>query len=683
VTAAVFLVSATLLAHEVCLLRLLSIAHWHHGAGLIVSVALLAFGVSGTLLARLPRLRSRGAVHAAALAYALLTIASVRAAAVVDFNVLEVGWRPSQWLRLGFLQLIFFAPFLAAATAVGAALASGAPAWIYGANMLGSGAGALLAPLLLEGRPPEEALRWIAAVAALGAVPAPLLGLRYAAGVVAAVVVLVGPGSLPMSPFKDLPALPEKQVLETIYRAQGRVDRVRSPALHVAPGLSVTAEALPGPQEGLFFDGNLAGVLDLEGTRHFRHTLFDLPHRVAGRSGPVVQLGAGPEMRRAERVVEPLLGGPHPRAFLESSGERVAFFVHHLDEAHAAAESPLLTVEALRLMLARSKEGAVVGAPLSTPPRGELRLLLTAERVTPHVVAARSFDRLLVWLRHRPLSEEEAARMREFCDAEGFDAILPRSLARAERWHERPVPLEAPGPDYPYDVEPVTDARPYFHKFFRWSRLDTLFDREQTSFVQWTFVAMIVGFAQVVALALLLMAAPLVRSGAARAPAARFLGLGAAYMLVEMAFLQKGIVRLGGPVEAAAAVIGGFLLGSGAGSLASGRLRRPFAWGCGLAAVLAPLAFFGAFPRAPLALALVCAAVAFPMGMPFPSALARTDPASVPWALAWNGFASVAASAGAPLLACTFGIPAVALAGAGLYALLYSGHSLRMRSVSS
>ena len=51
---------------------------------------------------------------------------------------------------------------------------------------------------------------------------------------------------------------------------------------------------------------------------------------------------------------------------------------------------------------------------------------------------------------------------------------------------------------------------------------------------------MIVGFAQVVALALLLMAGPLVRSGAARAPAALFLGLGAAYMLLEMAFLPEG-----------------------------------------------------------------------------------------------------------------------------------------------
>jgi hypothetical protein len=117
-------------------------------------------------------------------------------------------------------------------------------------------------------------------------------------------------------------------------------------------------------------------------------------------------------------------------------------------------------------------------------------------------------------------------------------------------------------------------------------------------------------------------------------------------------------------------VVGGFLLGSGAGSLLSSRLRRPFRAACALTAVLALVALVFVLPRAPVALAAVCAAVGFPMGMPFPSALARIAPTSLPWALAWNGFASVAAAAGAPLLACTFGIPAVAMAGVGVYVLL-------------
>jgi hypothetical protein len=78
-------------------------------------------------------------------------------------------------------------------------------------------------------------------------------------------------------------------------------------------------------------------------------------------------------------------------------------------------------------------------------------------------------------------------------------------------------------------------------------------------------------------------------------------------------------------------------------------------------------------PASPLLAALVCGTVAFPLGMPFPCGLARLAPASVPWALAVNGCASVAAAAGAPLLATTFGITALAATGALLYALVAWG----------
>ena len=679
--AAVAVLSAAVLAHEVCLLRLLSVAHWHHSAGLVVSVALLAFGVAGVLLARFPRLRCRGTVFLGAALYALLSAFSVRIAATVDFNVLEAGWRASQWLRLGALQIVFLLPFLAAATGIGAAFSAGAPPRVYAANMFGSGAGGFLAPYLLGVCAPEEALRWIVVVAALAAVPAPLPRSRIAALLIAGAVAWGGVGTLPMSPFKDLPALPNKTVVERRHTAAGRLDRVRSPALHVAPGLSLTSGETPGAQEGWFVDGQLAGVWDLDEPSYFRQTLFDLPYRVADWGGPELQLGIGPEMRRAALVVDPLLAAAsaaasdplfgrshaYPRPYLERMHRPATFVVHHVAGGHAAAETPLLTLEGLRLALSRSEFGVVLGIALATPPRGELRLLLSAEAVTPHVIAARSFDRLLVWMRHVAPDEEELGRLRAFCDEHGFDVVRPLAMAPAAPLHERPVELVDPGPDYPFDVRPVTDAKPYFFQFFRWSRLGTVFDPDQIAFVPWTFVAGIVGFLQIVVLGFLLLAGPLVFSGAARAPAAPFLGLGAAFLLVEMAFLQKAIVRVGNPVDAAAAVMGGLLVGAGAGSLVGERLRRAFGAGCALAAVVAPLAFFFAFPRSPGAVALVCAVVALPMGMPFPAALARLSAASVPWALAWNGFASVAAAAGAPLLSCTFGIPATLLAGAVSY----------------
>ena len=108
---AVFLLSAAVLAHEVCLLRVLSIAYWHHAAALVVSVALLGFGVAGTLLALAPRLKRLATVHVCAAFYAVLIPLSLHAAGAVDFNIREVGWDRSQWLRLFALEAIFFVPF--------------------------------------------------------------------------------------------------------------------------------------------------------------------------------------------------------------------------------------------------------------------------------------------------------------------------------------------------------------------------------------------------------------------------------------------------------------------------------------------------------------------------------------------------------------------------------------------
>jgi uncharacterized membrane protein YkvI len=58
------------------------------------------------------------------------------------------------------------------------------------------------------------------------------------------------------------------------------------------------------------------------------------------------------------------------------------------------------------------------------------------------------------------------------------------------------------------------------------------------------------------------------------------------------------------------------------------------------------------------------------MGIPFPAALSRLGERSVPWALAWNGCASVAAAAAAPLVSSTFGIPVTIGAAVLLYLLV-------------
>ncbi|MHC4577230.1 MAG: hypothetical protein ACYTED_07445 [Planctomycetota bacterium] len=673
--AAILLLRAAVLAHEVCLLRVLALAYWHHAASLVVSVALLGFGVAGTLLALFPRLKRPETVAVSAALYAVLIPLSVRAAGVVDFNVLEVGWDRTQWLRLLALEAIFFVPFLFAACGIAVALAlrSTAAGGIYAANLIGSGLGALAAPLLMYLGPPSVGLAVVAVAAALAAVPVLRGGWRGLGAAAALVALGLGGADLEMSPFKAWPATPNKRHVRTVHGPMGRVDRAEVDTLHHAPGLSLHAPAHPERQLALFVDGHLVGVRNLADPAYLPWTVDALPF-VLAEPQRVLQLGLGPALPRVTDRVDPnaqllaMAGEPgtvaEPRAFLARTGARFDLIFHHVPELHAAAETPLLTEEGLRAALEHGEVALSCG--LATPPRAGLKLLQTAERVTEHVIAVRSADRLCVWLRHAAPTGADRAQVIAFCRERGFDPVRPMAWRFDEPYHETRTPLLPAGDDYPYDVRPATEARPYFFKFFKWSRLGDLFDVEQTSFVEWPYVALLVAFLQVTLLSVLLMAGPLWLSGAARAPALLFLALGLGFMFLEMAFLQRAMVRVGSPVHAAAAVLGGFLLGSGCGSLLGERLGRPLRRAALLVVVLAPLGYW-LLPRSAPAAALVCAAVACPMGIPFPAALSRLAAPSVPWALAWNGCASVAAAAAAPLLSSTFGIPVTAGAALLLY----------------
>ncbi|MDJ0523550.1 MAG: hypothetical protein QNJ90_15885 [Planctomycetota bacterium] len=689
--AAVFLLSAAVLAHEICLLRVLAIAWYSHAAALVVAVALLGFGAAGTLLALAPRWKHPRGVAIAAALYAVFMPLSLIAARAVDFNVLQVGWDSGEWLRFLLLQAVFLVPFLCAALAIAIALALHAekPGPIYAMNLLGSGLGAMAAAPLLTLGPPEDVLRYIAVAAAFSAVLIPGRAPRVCGAVAAVVAVLIGGVGLPMSPFKDLPATPQARVLETRHGPLGRVDLVASPALHDAPGLALMAEHLPGKQQGLFVDGQQAGVKDLEDAAYLDHTLGALPFELVTADPEVLLLGIGPDLARADQVVEAnadllALSGAEgvvaePRAYLEGvaathSDGAYDLIVLHVGTRDPVHEAPLLTKEGLRAALACVKAGGAVAVSthLMTPPRPGLRLLLTAERVTRHVIAVRSMKRLCVVLRHSEPTPANKAAVEAFCQRHGFDVVRPKAWAPETPHHRSDVSFDAPGADYPYDVEPTTDARPYFHRFFRWDRLGDVFEPTARPFVQWSFVVVLVAFLQVTLLSLLLLLGPLIASRAARAPAPLFLALGLGFMLLEMAYLARATMRVASPTLAAAAVIGGFMVGSGLGSLVVERLGKPLRRAA-LAVAWLALPGYLLMPASPLGVGLLCAIVAFPMGIPFPSALSRLPSASVPWALAVNGCASVAAAAGAPLLSTTWGIPLVAGAAAVLYALVALG----------
>jgi predicted membrane-bound spermidine synthase len=255
---------------------------------------------------------------------------------------------------------------------------------------------------------------------------------------------------------------------------------------------------------------------------------------------------------------------------------------------------------------------------------------------------------------------------------------------------------------YPYDVAPVGDDRPFF--FYTVQPRDLWAFAKRTAGGSWSngasadykinravpllFELMAVSIA---ATALILMLPGLVlRSQIPKQKGVLaflwyFLCLGAGYILIQVALIQKFVLLLGHPTYALTVIVFSMLVASGTGSYFSRRvvgegdskLSRVLA----LIAVLIALLAFGssslttaaaAWPLgAKMAItALAIAPAAFLMGMPFPSGLRRLEhlhPPSVRWAWSLNAAASVLGSAGAIFLAIYIGLRATLLAGGAMY----------------
>ena len=159
----VFLVSAAAIAYEILLVRLLSIIQWHHFAWMIISLALLGYGVSGTVIAlarhRLEQ-RFELAFSTSALLFSIAMVVCFLLGQILPFNALEIVWNPRQFLYLGLLYLVFMVPFAFAAFCIGLAFTcrSQQAGRIYFADLIGAGCGALALIGVLFVLQPQQAL---------------------------------------------------------------------------------------------------------------------------------------------------------------------------------------------------------------------------------------------------------------------------------------------------------------------------------------------------------------------------------------------------------------------------------------------------------------------------------------------------------------------------------------------
>lgn len=439
---AVSLVSAAALSYEVLLIRLLAIVHWHNFAFMVISLALLGYGASGTFVAILrPRLAARpaAAFAANAMAFALAVVIGFEIAQRLPFNALALFWQPTQVLWLAALYLLFAVPFFFAANAIGLALAffEEPVARIYRQDLLGAGAGALAVIGLLFLLPAKACLVAVACLALLAALlvgadagdlrPTSLRRRRSLAALLALAMVPFLFTQLRISEFKGLSQtlrLPGVEVLDQRSGPLGLVTVLgseRVPFRH-APGLSLAADIEPAEQRAYFLDGGSMGAItrfdgDLAPLAYLDYVTGALPYHLVDRPEVLVLgAGGGEEVLRAlyheaRRIEAVELNGDLVRLVRERHGafagrlyQRPDVVVHIADArgfiaattqhfnliqlplsstsvgAGALGESYLYTAEAFERYLHRlAPDGwLAVTRQVKLPPRDSLKLVATA-----------------------------------------------------------------------------------------------------------------------------------------------------------------------------------------------------------------------------------------------------------------------------------------------------------------
>lgn len=277
-------ISAVALGYEILLMRLFSIIQWHHFAYMIISLALLGYGISGALLTLFQSTLLRHFALSYIASIALFGVSAVGCyllAQGLAFNTEEVLWDPRQslWLLLNYLLLTL--PFLFAANAIGLVLRRYRQeiSRVYAADLLGAGLGSLGILGLLFTLLPMQALRAIGilglfaamlAVRELGRASEPVQTPVRVLLVFAALGLALLPSEwtrLEISPYKSLSQtlrIEDTRVMQTLSSPIALLNVVESPLIPFrhAPGLSLNARSEPPRQLGVFTDGDNLSVIN-------------------------------------------------------------------------------------------------------------------------------------------------------------------------------------------------------------------------------------------------------------------------------------------------------------------------------------------------------------------------------------------------------------------------------------
>lgn len=323
--AALFLLSISLITFELYIMRVFSIGNWSNFGALIISTALMGFGVSGTLLTLIRKWvlkHGQLLLFITAVLFSFTMVLSHMVGQIVPFNPMFISSDPGQVLLIGLYYLVYGVPFLFGAFFIGISfMLMGKRIYhLYFWNMLGSGLGGFLLIFLMFLLPPESI---IIPVMILGFAASILTGVSVneesqtvvvpvwklgLAGVLflVSMVLIINWENIRVSEFKPISYIKnhaDARKVHHSYGPSGVMDVFEGGSQHFAPGLSDNASSYldSTPSQaflGLYIDGSgpigIMGDIPKEEAEYFNFLPVAAPYKLLNEPRCLlVNLGGG------------------------------------------------------------------------------------------------------------------------------------------------------------------------------------------------------------------------------------------------------------------------------------------------------------------------------------------------------------------------------------------------------
>jgi hypothetical protein len=326
--------------------RMLAVAQFYHFAFLSISLALLGFGASGSILTIMERranttvnrLECNRILAIAGIGFSVFVAVSYGVVNFIPFDSFTIAWEPHQILFFFLNYLSLTIPFIFAGLGIGCLLTAsrGQSHIVYAANLIGSAIGVLLAPILLFLAGVPGAVLFSIGIGLFATLISGSFGkkwLSWGIGVVIGLILLsqIGlvltneagkaPLGMTLSPYKGLAQalhVPGARRLFGRWNAISRVDVVAGASIHQFPGLSYLYSGGFPEQLGISIDGDSLLPISLVNPIEFEAADY-LPEAIVFRIKPgghalVLEPGGGLGILQAiaggiERITA-VLGNP-------------------------------------------------------------------------------------------------------------------------------------------------------------------------------------------------------------------------------------------------------------------------------------------------------------------------------------------------------------------------------------